>query len=288
MALYTKHRAIRLKNNKDYDEKWLQNRIAEDPEILGLGPLVLLDRERRFDKAGRLDLLLVSPDEDKRFEVEIQLGQTDEGHIIRTIEYWDIERRRYPQYDHTAVLIAEDVTARFLNVLGLFVGHIPLVVLQMNALEVGNHLVIHFARIIDRTNLRQDVRYEVAAAKTDRKYWEETASPTMVGLVDKFLAIVNVTAPNKNELTYNKYYIGLQDGGRSTMFVHFRPRRNFVQVNAAVNDLETWLDTFASRGVQATNADGYLRATIAPKDFEERKSLFEGLLKAAVKDYYES
>ena len=30
-------------------------------------------------------------------------------------EYWDIERRRYPQYDHCAVLIAEDITSRFLN-----------------------------------------------------------------------------------------------------------------------------------------------------------------------------
>ena len=31
------------------------------------------------------------------------------------IEYWDIERRRYPQYEHSAVLIAEDVTTRFLH-----------------------------------------------------------------------------------------------------------------------------------------------------------------------------
>jgi len=44
------------------------------------------------------------------YEIEIQLGSTDESHIIRTIEYWDIERKRYPQYDHTAVIIAEDIT----------------------------------------------------------------------------------------------------------------------------------------------------------------------------------
>ena len=30
----------------------------------------------------------------------------DESHIIRTIEYWDIERRRYPQYEHVAVIVA--------------------------------------------------------------------------------------------------------------------------------------------------------------------------------------
>ena len=72
----------------------------------------------RNGKAGRLDLLLEDPDPEAatRYEVEIQLGATDESHIIRTVEYWDIERKRYPQYEHCAVIIAEEVTSRFLNV----------------------------------------------------------------------------------------------------------------------------------------------------------------------------
>jgi hypothetical protein len=45
--------------------------------------------------AGRLDLLLEDEDQERRYEVEIQLGPTDEAHIIRTIEYWDIEWKRY-------------------------------------------------------------------------------------------------------------------------------------------------------------------------------------------------
>jgi hypothetical protein len=44
-----------------------------------------------------LDLLLQDADGNRRYEVEVQLGKTDESHIIRTIEYWDIERKRYPQ-----------------------------------------------------------------------------------------------------------------------------------------------------------------------------------------------
>jgi hypothetical protein len=57
-----------------------------------------------------LDLLFQDVESTRRYEVEIQLGSTDEAHIIRTIEYWDVERKRYPQYDHTAVIIAEDIT----------------------------------------------------------------------------------------------------------------------------------------------------------------------------------
>ena len=69
-------------------------------------------------------------DGNHRYEVEVQLGATDESHIIRTIDYWDIERKRYPQYDHTAVIVAEDITSRFLNVISLFNGMIPNVVKQ--------------------------------------------------------------------------------------------------------------------------------------------------------------
>jgi hypothetical protein len=75
------------------------------------------------------------PDPNFRYEVEIQLGKTDECHIFRTIEYWDLEKKRYPQYDHIAVLIAEDITSRFLNIISLLNGFIPLVALQLNAIR---------------------------------------------------------------------------------------------------------------------------------------------------------
>jgi len=60
-----------------------------DGPIPGLGDLDIRARERRHAKAGRLDLLLRDANQ-RRYEVEIQLGATDESHIIRTIEYWDI------------------------------------------------------------------------------------------------------------------------------------------------------------------------------------------------------
>ena len=50
-APYTKLRRIDLKRDSEYDERWVQNIIAQDPSVLGLGDLVLRDRERvRRDK----------------------------------------------------------------------------------------------------------------------------------------------------------------------------------------------------------------------------------------------
>jgi hypothetical protein len=123
--------------------------VAADPSILGLGDLVLRDKERMQPRAGRLDLLLQDLETKHRYEVELQLGATHEAHIIRTIEYWDVERKRHPQYEHSAVLIAEHITSRFLNVVSLFNGMIPLIVIQLQALKFGDQVALVFTTVMD-------------------------------------------------------------------------------------------------------------------------------------------
>ncbi|RPJ78906.1 MAG: hypothetical protein EHM20_02750, partial [Alphaproteobacteria bacterium] len=135
---YVEHQKLLLKTHSEFNEKWVQEKIAKDPSILGIGELILKDNERSQPGAGRLDLLFQDPDSNLRYEAEIQLGKTDECHIFRVIEYWDLERRRYPQYDHIAVLIAEDITSRFLNVISLLNGFIPLIAIQLNAIQIGD------------------------------------------------------------------------------------------------------------------------------------------------------
>src|SRR5579872_6318975 len=144
---YLKPERLSMKSHPELNERWVQDRIAEDPSVLGLGDLVLRDKERIQPRAGRLDLLLQDQETNRRYEVELQLGATDEAHIIRTIEYWDIERKRYPQYDHCAVLVAEDITSRFLNVVSLFNGSIPLVAIQMQSLKVATHTILVFTTV---------------------------------------------------------------------------------------------------------------------------------------------
>jgi hypothetical protein len=55
---FTKFETVSIKNHPELDEKWVQARIAEDPSILGLGDVILKDKERPQPRAGRLDLLL--------------------------------------------------------------------------------------------------------------------------------------------------------------------------------------------------------------------------------------
>lgn len=223
---FIKFEKMSLKNHPDLDERWVQERIAEEPGILGLGDLILKDKERRQPRAGRLDLLLQDAESFQRYEVEVQLGATDESHIIRTIEYWDIERKRYPQYEHTAVIVAEDVTSRFLNVVSLFNGTIPLMAIQMNAFKNGYQFGLVFTTVVDQMSF--GLVNEDEAEEADRAYWENRATKQTVAMADELLDLAK-QCDDSLELKYNKGYIGLAKNGRPCNFFVVSPKKAFIR-----------------------------------------------------------
>jgi hypothetical protein len=219
---------VNLKKNATLTEKWVQDLIADDPSILGIGDLELKDKERMQAGAGRLDLLLYDPDTLKRYEVEIQLGATDECHIIRTIEYWDIERKRYPQYEHTAVIVAEEITSRFLNVIQLFNGAIPLIALKMTVYRVGEGYALTFVKVLDEISYGLVGEDEPVAEPADRSLWEKKGSQKSLALTEDLLQRVVRQVEPKAVLKYNKHYIGIGVDGTAVNFVTFMPRKAHV------------------------------------------------------------
>ncbi len=267
-------------------ESWLEQHIESDPTILRLGDVAIIERQRRQEKAGRLDLLLEDDSGDKRYEVELMLGSTDESHLIRTIEYWDIERRKWPGYEHCAVLIAEDVTTRFLNVISLFSGSVPFVVIQVNALQVDGKLVLNFVKVLDSRTLRTDEATGLKEKTTDRAFWTLQASTVTVELAEKCIAIINQVASLTRKPTYNRYYIGLNDGVRSGNFVTFRPKRSFLNLRfEALSPTEPWLKRLQDCGLDSDVKNEDLRVTLTSKDFDDNKELLTELLQEAVKQY---
>ena len=213
---------VSLKNHPTIDERWLQERLDEDPELLGLGDVVVRDMERRQPSGGRLDLLLEEIEQGTRYEVEIQLGAMDESHIIRTIEYWDIERRRYPQYEHVAVIVAEDVTSRFLNVISLLNGQIPLIAIQIKGVEVGEAFTLIATRVVDLVRIGREE--EDAGETVDRSHWERYASADSISIFDELIELIHQTFPDV-EPKYNKSFIGLALNGQARNFMSFHLRK---------------------------------------------------------------
>lgn len=285
MLRYIKPERIFLKNDSQFDERWVQERIAEDPSLLGFGNLTVRDKERRQPSAGRLDLLLEDSEEDHRYEVEIQLGKTDESHIIRTIEYWDNERRRYQEYEHTAVIVAEEITSRFLNVISLFNGFIPLVAIQMQAIKMGDQVSLIFTTVLNEMPRGADDADE-GIVPADRSYWEDRSNKEILQIADQILEMVKSFDAGYS-LRYNQQFIGLALNGRPNHFVVMRPKKNFLRIDIRVERSEEWekrleeaeLDTLGySKG-------GRYKFQLTASVIRNNEDLIRELIKASYEQY---
>ncbi len=283
MVDYQRAKVVSLRGHPELSEKWLQERLVADTSLLGLGDLVVRDVERRQPRAGRLDLLLSDPATATRYEVELQLGATDETHIIRTIEYWDLERRRYPQYEHVAVIVAEDITSRFLNVISLFNGFIPLVAVQLRALQIGSVLTLSCTKVLDQMTLGAADEDDEADQSTDRAYWEQKASKASVALADQLLQIVHEVEPAMT-LKYNKNYIGLARDGVADNFVQMRPRQQHVIAEFRIprsDELSSRLEEQGIEMLEYSTRWGRYRIRLTASDVATRRDLLLQLVQVA-------
>ena len=268
------------------NEQRLQSLIDENPGLLDLGDVVVRTLELRQRGGGRLDMLLEDREQGIWYEVEIQLGAVDESHIIRTIEYWDTQRRRFPQYEHVAVIVAEDVTSRFLNVISLLNGQIPLMAVQIRGVEVGEHFTLVATRVVDLVRLGAD--WEDVGETVDRDYWARRASASSLELVDKMLELIQEVAPDA-ELKFNKAYIGLRVGGQVRNFIVFNPRQGATVLAEfrirLSTDTQTQLEEsdLLVRSYNYTYGRGY-SISIRHDDLENQRGLLLDLVRAAHDD----
>jgi hypothetical protein len=282
---YVRANTVSLKSHADYNERWLQRIIAEDPTVLGLGEIELRESERRQPHAGRLDLLLVDPETRTRYEVELQLGPTDESHIIRTIEYWDNERRRLPDREHVAVIAAEDITSRFLNVIALFNRAIPLIAIQVRALEVAGALTVHCTKVLDLTIAETEDEEHGPEQTADRAYWVRRGSIETVALADDLIQLIHsVTGDDQLTLKYNKHYIGLAKHGVPDNYITMRPRRGHIGVDFKIPRSDELTSRLEDQGFDVLPYDARYnsyRLRLTDQDFVKRREVVIELIRHA-------
>jgi hypothetical protein len=269
---YIKAEAVKLRDI-GRDEKWLQDRINEDPSILGLGDLSIIRRERTQYTGGRIDFLMYDPENSVRYEIEIMLGTLNETHIIRIIEYWDIERRRYPALEHRAVIVAEDITNRFFNVISLMNKAIPIIAIQLNAFKHGDHLFLNFVKVLDLVETGEEEETE-PQEDVNREYWVSRANPKSIDIVDQLLKLVkNISEPR---ITYNRGHIAVGTTGRNFMWCHPRKSPQLFLVMRVGDERDNLALKFEEKGIECTKGDRpfILKLTLTTKELEENNELF--------------
>ena len=265
------------------DEYWLQDQIFNNPTCLGLGELDAVDKERRQASGGRLDILLKNPEDDTMYEVEIMLGETDESHIIRTIEYWDNEKRKWPQRQHNAVLVAESITRRYFNVIQLLSHAIPVIAIQANIIEVNGIKSLNFVKVLD-TYEEIDDGTSLSNETYDEAYWVIKAQR----VIDFAKALQNIASDIVGKTTrgYTKHYISLGSSNLHYMWLHRRSGGK-VSVGFRVTDssIDEAIGLLDENDISYIHKRKTLRFTTSQAYLKENPELFTKILEI-IKQYW--
>jgi hypothetical protein len=265
------------------DEGWLQDEIERDPSLLGLGELNVVKREKVQPSGGRIDFVMSDPNGETRYEIEIMLGAVNESHIIRTIEYWDIERQRYPTIEHRAVIVAEEITARFFNVIRLLNRAVPIVAIQLSAFRINDEVILQFTRVLDTYEFGAEPEEDESAELVDRAYWERKAKPESLAVVAALQGQLPKTT-GEAKITYNKHHIALGTGGYN--FCWFHPRRIanhcHMHIKVGPDKRQEIIDRLEQAGIEAENQGrSSIRLHLSLDDINKNRELIEGVIRNA-------
>lgn len=261
--------------DEGFDEYWLQDQIYENPSCLGLGDLDAITRERLQSTGGRLDIILKNPEDDAMYEVEVMLGETDETHIIRTIEYWDNEKRRWPQRQHFAVLVAEHINRRFFNVIHLLSNSIPIIAIQVSLIESNGKKSLFFTKVLDTyEELDDGTSYDDKAY--NREYWVNKSKWTL----ETVETLLNVTADIFTEPTlhYVKNYIAINVSNNNYFWLHKRAMNKsllgFRMTQTLQDEAATLLD---GNNISYVKKPKGFRITVDKQMIEKNKDVFRSI-----------
>jgi hypothetical protein len=208
--------------NAGKDEYWLQDLIYENPAQLGLGDLVPVNKEKKQISGGRLDILLKDPaDNNAMYEVEVMLGETDPSHIIRAIEYWDNEKRKYPQRQHYCVLVAESFDRRYFNVIQILSLNVPMIAIQTDLLKVKDDYILNFSKVLDIYVEQED---EEESTPVDERTWN-TKSSWSLKTAQRLLDILK-DYDSQASINFTQSYISIVVQNRNSYLFDKRTKPN--------------------------------------------------------------
>lgn len=149
----------------------------------------------------------------------------------------------------------------------------------MRALRVDDKIVLHFARVLDQTELRTDDEYELGdrdegGTRVDRGWWEQRVPSSILDLGEEIVAMASQAAGRSCRMQYLKRIINIvTDAGERRGWL--RPKQTLLHVGAYVSDAEAWVKRFDDVGLSASLKRGNKTALVkvTPETFQDHKGL---------------
>ena len=253
-----------MKKTTIKNEKEIQELIAKNPSLLGLGELKLQERERRYPDGTILDLLFKGVD-DVQYLVEIQLGDINADHITRIENYYEMEKEETPNKKIIPVIIAEDVN-KYLKILLKRTKDIQLVIIKMDV-EKSKFNIVDISDIIKNTN------YEI----TDRETFEKNNKYYKMDVFNSLCDIFNqITTEYK--LTYGINNTVTLKGKYTSNFISFRLSKSSVRTIVKIDKSNYWdskISAFGTGEIKSNNGYTLTISNDTLKDVNNVKAIEE-------------
>ena len=161
---------------------------------------------------------------------------------------------------------------------------IKLIASQLNALKVGDNLLLDFVQVLNQTSLRRDDVEESAGQEVDRSYWDAKVGDIMQ-IVDGVLGIVNELTTQPFQLIYTKSHIGVAEPGNWRRLLFVKPKHKFAHLDINMNNFGDWISRGEEAGLPIVKKGPRLRVTVSPRQFREQENLLKELIPDALKQY---
>ena len=170
--------------------------------------------------------------------------------------------------------------------MSLLAGSIPLVAIQLNALRVGDQIVLDFVKVLDQRALREDDTVEPEDGNVDRSAWEARVGSEIMKLCDRIAGIANEVAEPKVELKYKKGRIRLCPHGSFFNVAALFPKKGFLPIRISVTDPDAWVKKLEDAGVEVNSPKpGRIAVRIRPADMPAQEAVLRELIHEAVKEF---
>ena len=182
-----------------------------------------------------------------------------------------------------AVIVAEEITSRFFNVISLFNGFIPVVAIQMTVLRLDdNRVSLVFTKVLDLLVLGTDEEERVELA--DAGYWEGRSTPGMMKLTRHLHRMIQEQDEGVT-LKYNKQYIGLVKNDAPNNYIIMKPRKKKVSFQPRIPRSDEITEIIDESGLDRLSYDtrnGRYRIDISSKAaIDENQDLLVELIEKA-------
>ena len=87
------------------------------------------------------------------------------------------------------MIVAEEITNRFFNVIWLSNRSLPIIAVQLDALTVNGNLLLHFTKVLDIYVAQEPGNQPEETV--NREYWERRSSPAAMALFDRFMKLLS-------------------------------------------------------------------------------------------------